>query len=103
MRINFKTETVIDVKHQAPAYMGLSRNGRPVHYSFLIRAITKGINGHKLDGLRIGRRWVTSVEAIQRWAERQTDPHGPETTRRTAAARRRADAHAERELEKRGL
>src|SRR3954447_1533087 len=103
MSIDFRTETVIDLKHQAPAYLGLSRNGRPVHLSFLIRAITQGINGQKLEAARIGRRWVTSVEAIQRWAERQTDGHGPEVARRTAAARRRSDALAERELKRRGV
>lgn len=103
MGICFKTETVIDLKHQAPAHLGMSRNGRPVHYSFLIRGVTKGVNGHKLEAARIGKRWVTSVEAIQRWAERQTDGHGPEAARRTAATRRRADADAERELKRRGL
>ncbi len=103
MGIDFKTETVIDLRHQAPSYLGWSRNGRPVHYSSLIRAVTKGVNGHKLEAARIGKRWVTSVEAIQRWAERQTEGHGPEVARRTAAARRRSDALAERELKRRGV
>ena len=103
MGIDFKTETVIDLRHQAPSYLGWSRNGRPVHYSSLIRAVTKGVNGHKLEAARIDKRWVTSVEAIQRWAERQTDGHGPQMTQKTVAARRRSDRDAERELRKRGL
>lgn len=103
MGVDFKSETVIDLKHQAPSYLGLSRNNRPVHYSTLIRAVTKGVNGHKLEAARIGKRWVTSVEAIQRWAERQTEGHSPAVGRRTAAARRRSDALAERELKRRGV
>jgi hypothetical protein len=71
MSIDLKTETIIDLK-QAPPYLGRSRNGRPVHYSYLVRAIRKGINGHRLEALRIGNRWITSVEALQRWAEIQT-------------------------------
>ncbi len=103
MGIDFRSETIIDLRHQAPPYLGQSRGGRPVHYSFLIRAVTKGVNGQRLEAVRIGKRWVTSVEAIQRWAERQTDGRGPETGRRTEAARRRADARAELELKRRGL
>jgi hypothetical protein len=99
MSIDFKTETVIDVKRQAAQYVGLSRNGRPAHYSFFLRAILKG----ELEAVRMGRRWVTSVEAIQRWAERQTAGTKAQVSRRTAATRRRAAEQADSELKKRGL
>jgi hypothetical protein len=104
MGIDFRSEQIIDVRREAPAYLGLGRGGRPVHISFFIRAITRGINGHKLEALRVGSRWITSVEALQRWAQRQTagavaDSGGPTTsTNRQGAAEQ-----AERELERLGL
>jgi hypothetical protein len=48
MSIDIKTETIIDVIRQAPLLLGVGRNGKPPHKSFLIRAIRKGINGHRL-------------------------------------------------------
>jgi len=43
--------------------------GRPTHPSTVWRKIVRG----DLEGLYLGTRWVTSAEAIQRWAERQTE------------------------------
>jgi Protein of unknown function (DUF1580) len=53
------------------------REGRPTHISTLVRHITKGIrlaNGNvvRLEGARLGGRWITSVEAVQRFMERLT-------------------------------
>src|SRR4051812_35667361 len=95
--IDFSTETVIDLKRQAPKYLGPSRNGRPVHHSFLVRAVTRGVNGVTLEAVRVGSRWLTSVEALQRWAERQAaardsralPPRSP--TRRARDDRRAAE------------
>jgi hypothetical protein len=105
MGIDFSAERIIDLKRQAPAFLGLSRNGKPVHYSFLIRAVLKGSNGVRLEAVRVGRRWVTSVEAIQRWAERQT-PAAAESLppkSRSTVRRRKAAALADSELNKRGV
>jgi Protein of unknown function (DUF1580) len=67
----------------------------------LIRAITKGVNGHKLEALRVGSRWLTSIQAIQRWLELQT--HGPGTATGTSATGRgKAAELAERELDRLG-
>jgi hypothetical protein len=104
MGIDLKTEQIIDVRREAPAYLGVGRNGRPVHISFFIRAITRGIRGHRLEALKVGSRWITSVEALQRWAERQTPgtaaaSGGPITSPRQQEA---AEA-AERELDRLGL
>ncbi len=53
------------------------REGRPTHVSTLLRHITRGVrlsNGEivRLEGARLGGRWVTSVEAVQRFMERLT-------------------------------
>lgn len=36
--------------------------------------VSKGIRGVRLEAVRIGRQWVTSTEALQRFAERLTEP-----------------------------
>ena len=102
MAIDIRTETIIDVRQQAANYLGLGRGGKPPHHSFFIRAITKGVKGHKLEALRVGSRWITSVEALQRWAERQTVAAG--VTDQTSTVSRRKDiARTERELDRLGF
>ena len=99
MGIDFKTETIIDVAREAHKYVGPSRNGRPAHYSFFLRAILK----KDLEAVKVGRRWVTSVEAIQRWAEKQTADAARQPAQRSVAAQRRSDERAARDLERMGF
>src|SRR3954469_19956856 len=103
MAIDFKTEEIIDVRRQAGPSLGAGRNGRPVHISFFIRAITKGINGHRLEALKVGSRWITSVEALQRWAEAQTGDAAAGPDESPAAGRRKAAERAGRELDRLGF
>jgi hypothetical protein len=103
MGIDLKTETIIDVIRQVPPLLGAGRNGKLQHKSFLIRAITKGTNGHRLEALRIGKRWVTSVEAVQRWAESQTLDAALRPAETPAASRRKAAEQAGRELDRLGF
>jgi len=72
MTIQLKTETIIDALKEAPGFLGAGRAGKLPYRSFMIRAIKTGHNGHRLEALRVGGRWLTSVEALQRWAEAQT-------------------------------
>jgi hypothetical protein len=78
--------------------------------SFLVRAITRGTNRVRLDAVRIGRRWITSVEAIERWLARQTEVairpghrSEPPSTDRLKGARRRAAEATDRELRRLGV
>jgi hypothetical protein len=57
----------------------------------------------KLEAVRIGHRWLTSLEAMDRFAAAQTPGLDPRPTPRSPAARRRAHERAERELEKSGI
>ena len=73
-----------------------SRGGRPVHPA----TIWRRIKDRKLEGIRLGDRWLTSVEALQRYAERQTraalgDQPAPGPAA-IAKARRRERERAER-------
>jgi hypothetical protein len=103
MAIDLQTETIIDALREGPAYLGAGRNGKPPHKSFMIRAITKGSNGHKLEALRVGSRWITSIEALQRWAEAQTAAKIPGTSKPTTVTRRGAAERATRELDRLGF
>ena len=85
------------------------RGGRPVSFSCVLRWITHGIPGPdrkriKLEGVRVGGRWLTSVEALARWADSLTPHNGqPAPMPSTVAQRKKAAERAEKELEKAGL
>jgi hypothetical protein len=87
-----------------------SRRGKRTHLSTLLRWILSGAKAPggqtvRLEALRLGGRWVTSREAIQRFAERLTPRIDEALTlsSRTATQRQRANDRAARELEKRGI
>lgn len=72
---------------------------RKTHSSTIIRHITKGIKTPagvvKLEATRIGGRWVTTREAIDRFSERLTANHGavlaePTETRKASTAKAKA-------------
>src|SRR5262245_53624302 len=86
------------------------RGGRPVSFSCVLRWITDGVSGPdgrrvKLEGVRVGGRWLTSEEALARWAERLTPRLDAERAAppRPAAQRRRAGERAARELDRIGI
>ncbi len=93
--IDTTLEELISLETGAKVYPP-GRNGRNRHVSYLIRGITRGINGHRLEAVRDGSRWLTSREALQRWMELQTaavlgdSPPADRPSRREAAER--ADA-----------
>jgi hypothetical protein len=94
--IDIATETLLALK-DAAARIPSSRAGRPTHAATIFRLIRAG----KLEGIRLGGRWVTSVEALQRYADRETraalgdEPEpAPAITRRRAAEIERAERDA---------
>jgi hypothetical protein len=62
-----------------------------------------GVGKVKLEAARIGRRWITSAEALQRFIDAQTPTLERQPTPRSPAARRRAHERAEQELEGLGI
>jgi hypothetical protein len=82
------------------------RVGKKTHVATIHRWIQHGVRGVKLEAARLGGRWVTSDEALQRFAEALTTtlPTGaPPPPRTTSATRRRAADQAERELNRIGI
>jgi Protein of unknown function (DUF1580) len=99
--IDTATETLLTLD-QAASRQPVSRGGRPVHPA----TIWRWIRDRKLEGVRIGSRWLTSVEALQRHAERETlralgDEPAPVAVE--TSARRKAIERAEREAELIGI
>jgi hypothetical protein len=96
---------------QAARLLPPGRRGRPVSLSCLLRWVLTGATGPsgervRLEAVRLGGRWVTSREALQRFAERLTpalsDTPTPPTPR-TPTARQRACERAAAELERLGI
>jgi hypothetical protein len=85
--------------------------GERTHLSTLLRWILSGVrdpagNVVRLEALRIGGRWVTSREALQRFAERLTPvaSEGPAgAPPRTAGQRERSAARAGEDLSRLGI
>ena len=59
---------------QAAAVLPTDRRGKKVHLNTVFRWILTGVNSPTgrvhLEAIRVGGRWLTSMEALQRFAER---------------------------------
>jgi hypothetical protein len=106
--IDLSTESTCSLR-DAAKLVPSGRLGKPVSFQCLLRWALDGARGPdgqlvKLEALRLGGRWITSKEALQRFAERLT-PHtdNTPTPARTPRQRRRENEKAERELEQAGI
>lgn len=61
------TEKIVSFVEGAEALPEI--NGKPVHPSALWRWARKGIKGIRLESVRLGGRFVTSMEAIDRFSK----------------------------------
>jgi hypothetical protein len=108
--IDLKSETTIALAGAA-RLLPPARLDRPVTVSCVLRWILDGVrlpSGEviRLQAIRVGGRWLTSVEALQRFAEQQTpklDAAESPPRPRTAAQRERADKRAAAELDRMGI
>jgi hypothetical protein len=105
--IDLKNETSISLT-QAARLLPPGRRGRPVTLSCLLRWILDGVKTPHgvvhLEASRMGGRWLTSVEALERFADRQTPKITDRLdTPRTPAKRQLASERAARDLEKLGI
>jgi hypothetical protein len=86
------------------------RENKPVAPSTVFRWIMAGVRlpdgtRLRLEGVRLGGRWLTSGPAIERFIDRQTPQFAgaPTPASRTAAQRERAAERAARELARLGI
>jgi hypothetical protein len=103
--LDLTAETPVPLK-DACRLIPPGRQGKKTHLSTLLRWILQGARSPsgervKLDAVRLGSRWMTSREALQRFAERLTpqlnDPPAPAP--RTPIARCRAAEQAGKRLD----
>ena len=107
--IDLQIETSLSLS-QAARLLPHGRRGRPVTLSCVLRWVLDGLRGPsgdlvRLEALRLGGRWITSKEAIQRFAEKLTPSLGsvkPEAPR-TPTQRSRAAEQAAKRLERHGI
>jgi hypothetical protein len=102
------TETTLSLA-QAARRLPPGRNGAPCSLQCVLRWVLNGsraLDGKlvRLEAVRLGGRWITSAEAIARFAAALTPPTSENVlSSRTPRQRRRAAEQAERELEKLGI
>jgi hypothetical protein len=102
-------ETLLSLT-QAARRLPPGRSNRPVSLSCVLRWVLNGTPGPdgkrvRLDACRVGGRWLTSVEALQRFADLLTPQldEGTVLTPRTPGKRRTASERASKELEAAGI
>src|SRR5262245_34001391 len=106
--IDVNAETLLSLSQLAKR-LPHRRAGRPVHPSTIHRWRSPGVRHVRLECLRVGGVWCTSVEAFQRFCDRLSEPGadpGPATPGRRPSDRpARADGYhdeVERQLEELG-
>jgi hypothetical protein len=107
--IDLQNETAVSLSGAAKI-LPAGRRGRPVSLSCILRWVVDGVktpNGVvRLEAVRLGSRWITSHEALSRFADRLTpkfDAAESPPRPRTAAQRRRASEQAAAELDRLGI
>jgi hypothetical protein len=95
---------------QAAGIIPPSRGGKGCHLSTVLRWVLRGVPGPdgthiRLEGLRLGGRWLTSREALERFSQRLTPNLGstPAPAPRTPEQRHRAAERAAQELKQMGI
>ena len=87
---------------QATKHLPRRRRGKKPHASTLYRWALNGVQGVRLEVIRVGGTLCTSLEALQRFCERCTDPSSRPPSA-TSKSRQRAIRKAERELDAAGI
>jgi hypothetical protein len=99
--IDSTTEELLSLAEAARTVPG--KSGRGVNPSTVWRWALRGVNGTRLEVLRLGGRTCTSRQALQRFYERCTTAAIGVTPTATPAIRRKAVEAAERELAADGI
>lgn len=99
--INIQDEEVVSLT-DATKHLPKRRAGKRPHVATLYRWAQQGVRGVKLETIQVGGTLCTSLEALQRFCERCTDPSSRPPPS-TPKSREREIKKAERELESAGI
>jgi hypothetical protein len=105
--IDISSEKILPLR-EAAKLVPSARLGRPCTFQCILRWVLNGTRAPdgqnvKLDALRLGGRWITSREALQRFAESLTPQASPPKPTKTTKQRQRAADKAEAELTRLGI
>ena len=101
MAIDITREQVITLR-EATAILPRQKGQKGLHISTLYRWCSRGVRGVRLETLKLGGRVVTSVEALQRFAERCSAADSTQEQRPTGRRQREFNL-AEEELKRAGI
>ena len=99
--IDLSSETVMTLG-QATKHLPRRRQGKKPHTSTIYRWAMNGVQGVRLEVIRVGGTLCTSLEALQRFCERCTDPSSRQPSS-TSKSREREIKEAQRELDAAGI
>src|SRR5690242_14312428 len=91
MPINILSETVVSYRDVISNILP-DRDGKRIHVGTLHRWRTRGLRGVRLHSVKLGGRWHTSVQALQRFFDSLTDQDS--MTAADSGARPDASEHA---------
>ena len=84
--INLQTDTTLSLL-QAAKLIPPTRGDKPVQVCTLVRWILHGVRGVRLEAVRIGGRWITSHEALDRFTAALTAQYNLEPTQTTSTSK----------------
>ncbi len=97
--IDLSAEKLIRAQ-DVPKLLPPRHTGKPVHVSAVYRWIQRGVQGVRLEYIKIGGTTYTSKEALQRFANRRSpENHDATAVPTTTATRRKQIERAEREVQ----
>ena len=99
--IDIATENVISFS-DTPPHVPRRRGGKRPNLSTIYRWSQNGLKGVRLESIQVGGTKCTSIEALQRFFDRLTNPEAAAKAP-TSKARQRSIADAERELNEAGI
>ena len=99
--IDFSSEQVISLAH-APKHLPARRAGKRPNVSTIYRWAQHGCKGIVLETVQVGGTKCTSIEALQRFFDRLTDPTLPVPSP-TSKTRERSIQAAEQDLARAGI
>lgn len=100
--IDIAQEQLISLR-DVPKHVPPRPNGKRIHLSAAYRWVMHGIRGVQLESIRIGGTTFTSVEALQRFAERLTQQAFPETPLTPKSRQRAIESAASRVAHELGI
>jgi len=96
--IDITSEQLIPIR-DVPGRLPPTPKDKRIHISAVYRWMRRGVRGARLESIRIGGFTYTSIEALQRFADRLSEPrHNSQEPRVTTITRQKQIERAEREV-----